>query len=103
WRSPRPRGCRAGAWAMCRRVRRRCSWPGDGMNEQQSERALVVAGGRLQGLVLDLAREIHGDAAVERRARYDGDQFPELVATPLVGLWAADGLLKRVGQEVQRH
>jgi hypothetical protein len=62
-----------------------------------------VAAGRLQGLVLDLVREIHGDAAIERQARYDGDQFPELTPTPLTGLWAADGLLKRVSQEVQRH
>ena len=73
------------------------------MNEQQHDRALVVAAGRLQGLVLDLVREIHGDAAIERCARYDGDQFPELVPIALAGLWAADGLLKRVGQEVQRH
>ena len=73
------------------------------MNTQQRERAHVVAAGRLQGLVLDLVREIHGDAAIERQARYDGDQFPELVPTPLTGLWAADGLLNRVSQEVHRH
>jgi hypothetical protein len=73
------------------------------MNEQQHERALAVAAGRLQGLVLDLVREVHGDAAVERRARYDGDRFPEHVPTPMAGLWAADGLLRRVGQEVQQH
>jgi hypothetical protein len=73
------------------------------MNKQQHERALVVAAGRLQGLVLDLVREIHGDAAVEQCARYDGDQFPKLTPTPLTGLWAADGLLKRLGQEVQQH
>ena len=73
------------------------------MNTQQHERALVVAAGQLQGLVFDLVREINGNAAVERHARYDGDQFPELVPTPLAGLWAADGLLNRVSQEVQRH
>jgi hypothetical protein len=73
------------------------------VNTQQHERALVVAAGRLQGLVLDLVREIHGDAAVEPHARYDGDQFPELVPTPLTELRAADELLNRVSQEVQRH
>jgi hypothetical protein len=71
--------------------------------EQQSDRALVVAAGRLQGLVLDLVREIHGEAAVERRARYDGDQFPELIATPLAGLWAADYLGQRASREVATH
>jgi hypothetical protein len=73
------------------------------MNEQQCERALVVAAGRLQGLVLDLVREIHGDEAVERRARYDGDRFPELVPTPLAGLWAADRLARRASREVASH
>ena len=73
------------------------------MNEQQRERALVVAAGRLQGLVLDLVREIHGDAAVERRARYDGDQSPELVPTPLAGLWAANRLARRATGEVATH
>jgi hypothetical protein len=73
------------------------------MNEQQSDRALVVAAGRLQGLVLDLVREIHGDAAVERRARYDGDQFPEPTPTALAGLWAADCLAHRAIREVATH
>jgi hypothetical protein len=73
------------------------------MSTQQHERALIRVAGRLQGLVLDLVREIHGDTAIERQARYDGDQFPEFVPTPLTGLWAADGLLNRVSQEVQRH
>lgn len=73
------------------------------MKGQPFERALIVAAGRLQGLVFDLVREIHGDEAVERRARYDGDRLPELTPTPLAGLWAAAGLLNRVGQEVQRH
>ena len=70
------------------------------MNEQRHQRALVMVGGRLQGLVLDLVREIHADAAVERRARYDGDQFPELIPTPLAGLWAANSLAVRVSREV---
>ena len=73
------------------------------MNEHDNDRALVVAAGRLQSLLHDLVREIHGDSAVERRARYDGDHFPEFVPTPLTGLWAADGLLNRVSQEVHRH
>jgi hypothetical protein len=73
------------------------------MNTQQHERALVVAAGRLQGLVLDLVREIQADAAVERRARYDGDQFPELVPTPLAGLWAANNLAVRASREVATH
>jgi hypothetical protein len=72
------------------------------MNKQH-ERALVVVGGRLQGLILDLVRELHGDDAVERRARYDGDQFPEPTPTPLVGLWAAECLAKRASREISAH
>lgn len=73
------------------------------MNSRETERTLVVAGGRLQGLVLDLVREIHGDAAVERRPRYDGDRFPEPSPTPLAGLWAANRLAQRASGEVATH
>jgi hypothetical protein len=73
------------------------------MNTHEHERAFVVAGGRLQGLILDLVREIHGDAAIERRARYDGDQFPEPSPTPLAGLWAAGHLARRASREVTAH
>ena len=74
------------------------------MNTQQHERALVVAAGRLQGLVLDLVREIHGDAAVDRRARYDGDQFPRARPdTPGPDCGAANSLAVRASREVATH
>ena len=72
------------------------------MNRQR-ERALVVAGSRLRGLILDLVCEVHGDAAIERHARYEGDQFPEPAPTPLVGLWAANYLSQRARSEVATH
>jgi hypothetical protein len=73
------------------------------MNKPQHERALVVAGSRLRGLILDLVREVKGDTAVERLPRYEGDQFPEPAPTPLAGLWAADHLAQRARSEVATH
>jgi hypothetical protein len=73
------------------------------MNEQKRERALVVAAGQLQGLVLELVREIHGDAAVTRQARYDGDQFPTPTPTPLAGAWGAEHLARCASREVATH
>jgi hypothetical protein len=62
--------------------------------ERREERdgAITRARWQLQALVLELAREAFGDSAVERRARYDGDQFSEHAPTPLAGAWAAHQL-----------
>ena len=69
----------------------------------QHEQVHAAAIGRLQVLILDMVRKVHGDDAIERRQRYDGDTYPEPVPTPLAGLQAADWVVQRAGQEIHQH
>jgi hypothetical protein len=58
---------------------------------------------RIQALIIDMVRDVHGDEAIERRPRYDGDKHREPVPTPLAGLQAADWVVKRAGREIYEH
>jgi hypothetical protein len=69
----------------------------------QHERAHAIAASRIQALIVDMVREVHGDDAIERRQRYAGDKYPEPVPTPLAGLQAADWVVQRAGQEIHQH
>jgi hypothetical protein len=69
----------------------------------QHERTHARATSRIQALIFDVVRNVHGDEAIERRPRYDGDKYPEPAPIPLAGLQAADWVVKRAGREIHQH
>jgi hypothetical protein len=69
----------------------------------QHERTHASATSRIQALIIDMVREVHGDEAIERRPRYDGDKCPEPAPSPLAGVQAADWVVQRAGQAIHQH
>src|SRR5690606_6846432 len=98
WRPARLRSSRPGSQPLRCGLRRQ---PGVGAHMiDQHERAHAIAASRIQALIVDMVREVHGAEAIERRSRYDGDKYPERVPTPLAGVQAADWVVKRAGREI---